>query len=196
VLRHGESKNNVLGIISTLAGETDVYGLTERGVAQVESVAAERHAFSLILHSPLRRAVETAGILSKAWGAPASTDERLIEVYLGVFDGRPEAEYRAWKLETGQWVPPLGESDADAQKRIRELLAVLDAEHPNASLLLVTHGTLLHHLFSIVFDEVNWEEYRSVYEDGRRLFELRDHDPFKSVHRRPAPPNPGLNLSP
>ena len=68
VLRHGESENNLLGIDCADIANKDLYGLTAEGIKQIESVAAEQHDFDMILHSPLRRAVESAHILSSQWG--------------------------------------------------------------------------------------------------------------------------------
>ncbi len=175
VLRHGESENNVLGIDCADVCNKNLYGLTQYGVSQIESVAAEPHDFDLILHSPLRRAVETADILARAWEIPAAPEELLVEVQLGIFENRPEADRQAWKQETGLRLHPSGETDEDVEGRVRELLATLDLGYPEASLLLVTHGMLLLYFFSTVFDEINWNEYNRDYKNGRRVFEVRDY---------------------
>lgn len=175
VLRHGESENNILGINAASLRNKDLYGLTERGVAQIESVAAKPLPVDVLLHSPLRRAAETADILSKAWGVPAVSEECLVEIGVGLFEGRPEADFRAWKRETGRRFHPSGESLRELTRRVQRLLSKLDDEYPDSSLLLVTHGTLLRHLLSAVYDEIDWEEYGREYEEGRRVFELRDY---------------------
>ena len=178
VLRHGESENNVLAINCATLDNKHLYGLTERGVAQIESVAAEEHPVDLILHSPLRRAVETAAILSGAWDVPAISEDLLVEVDLGIFEGRVESDYQAWKRETGLRYPPSGESQEDVTRRVTKLLAFLDDRYPDASLLLVTHGTLLRHLFLAVYDDIDWTAYGTKYAEGRRVFELREHVPW------------------
>ena len=71
VLRHGESENNLLDVDCADIANRDLYGLTAQGIEQVQSVAAEEHEFDKILHSPLRRAVESAHILSTRWGTPS-----------------------------------------------------------------------------------------------------------------------------
>ncbi len=72
VLRHGESENNLLGIDCADIANKDLYGLTAEGIKQIERVAAGQHEFDIILHSPLRRAVESAHILSSQWSTPCS----------------------------------------------------------------------------------------------------------------------------
>ena len=176
VLRHGESENNLLGINCTSPRNKDLYGLTEQGVAQIESVAAEPQSFDLVLHSPLRRAEESARILSRAWGIAAVAEGLLIEVQMGIFENRPEADFQIWKQKTGLRSHPSGESPNDVDGRVGELLATLEGTYPSASLLLVTHGTLLLHLLSTVFDEIDWSAYCRKYANGRRLFKLRDYD--------------------
>ena len=114
--------------------------------------------------------------MASAWDIPAVTEELLVEVQLGIFENRPEADRQAWKRETGLRFHPSGETVEDVERRVWELLAMLDLGYPEASLLLVTHGMLVLHLLSAVFDEINWNEYGRDYEDGRRVFELRDYD--------------------
>ena len=136
VLRHGESENNVLGIDCAAASNSHLYGLTPRGIEQIEHVAAEEHTFDLILHSPLRRAIESAQILSQRWGIPLECEELLIEVNIGVFENRPEAERIAWKLENGSRFYPSGESQGDIEKRLAVLLNRLYKDYMDKNVLL------------------------------------------------------------
>ena len=66
-VRHGESEANILRIISNRGYR---YGLTTRGQQQAVTLAQHlQHVpISGIFSSPLRRAVETADILSRALG--------------------------------------------------------------------------------------------------------------------------------
>lgn len=175
VLRHGESENNLLGIDCADISNKDLYGLTAEGIEQIERVASEQHEFDIILHSPLRRAVESAQILSERWGIPLACEDLLIEVNVGVFENRPEAERIAWKLENGSRFYPSGESQVDIEKRLAVLLNRLCDDYMDKNVLLVTHGTLLFHLFTAVFDEADWPEYCEAYRDGRRILELKSH---------------------
>ncbi len=175
VLRHGQSENNLLGIDCTDIANKDLYGLTDEGIEQIESVAAERREFDIILHSPLRRAVESAHILSSRWGTPSKCEDLLIEVNSGVFENRPEAERLEWKRKNHSRFYPAGESKIDVEKRAETLLDRLRTNYQNQNVLLVTHGTFLSHLFAAVFDEVDWAEYNEAYQDGRRIFDLKSY---------------------
>ncbi len=176
VLRHGESENNLLDIDCTDIINKDLYGLTAKGIDQIESVAAEQHDFDIILHSPLRRAVESARILSARWGTPSKCEELLIEVNSGVFESRPAAERLEWKKKNRSHFYPSGESKIDVENRVTTVLNKLGTEYQDQHVLLVTHGTFLFHLFGAVFDQVDRSEYREVYGDGRYIFELKDQE--------------------
>lgn len=90
---HGESTANVRRIISNRGF---VHGLTERGRQQARDLAARvRQPVSRIYTSPLRRAVETAQILSAAWGVEYEVSDALREYDCGVLEGRDDAE--AWR---------------------------------------------------------------------------------------------------
>ena len=175
VLRHGESENNLLGIDCTDIANKELYGLTVEGIEQIERVAAGRHEFDIILHSPLRRAVESARILSSRWGTPSKCEELLIEVNAGIFENRPAAERLEWKRKNHSHFYPSEESKIDVESRAVTLLSKLSTEYQGQRVLLVTHGTVLSHLFSAVFDEIHWSEYCDAYDNGRRIFELKDH---------------------
>lgn len=176
VLRHGESENNVLGINCTSIANKGLYGLTTAGIEQVETVAKEQREFDAILHSPLRRAAETARILSSRWSTPVTCEELLIELDVGVFENRPEAEYVEWKRKHRSRFHPSGESLAGIENRARSLLKKLNADYHGQHILLVTHGTFLFHLLTAVFDEIDWPEYNGAYRKGRRIFELRGYE--------------------
>ena len=180
VLRRGESENNLLGIESTDIANKDLYGLTDDGVHQIEDVATERHEFDIILHSPLRRAVESARILSSRWNVPSKCEDLLIEVNAGIFENRPDAERLEWKKKHHSRFYPFGESRIDVENRTTTLLGKLSSAYQGRHVLLVTHGTFLFYLFRTVFDAINWSEYGEAYEDGRRIFELRDHEDLPS----------------
>ena len=175
MLRHGESENNVLGIDCTDISNKDLYGLTTDGIEQIERVASEQHDFDIILHSPLRRAVESARILSRRWGTPSKCEGLLIEVNMGVFENRPEAERRDWKKESGLRFHPSEEPRVDVEKRAATLLNRIRTDYRDQNVLLVTHGSFLFSLFTVVFDQVDWSEYCEASRDGRCVLELKSY---------------------
>ncbi len=81
-VRHGESTSNVANILSD---DIDKNPLTERGKKQVERNAVQLKGlkFDGIVSSPVKRAYETAEIISKYVDAKIKIDDRLREVSLG-----------------------------------------------------------------------------------------------------------------
>ncbi len=86
--RHGETEWNTL---HKICGRTDV-PLTEKGREEAkllsEKIKSEKIALKLILHSPLKRAAETAKIVSENLGIKAEVEPLLIERDCGIFEGK------------------------------------------------------------------------------------------------------------
>ena len=107
-VRHGETEWNVE---NRLQGRLDS-PLTERGIKEAR-LLAERLAqlpFKAAVSSPSTRAVETAKILIGMRGIPLYTDERLMEIDLGDWQGKTKAEIRAadpWNYECYYHYPHL-----------------------------------------------------------------------------------------
>ncbi len=85
IIRHGETALNSRHV---LQGRSD-FPLNDRGVAQAEA-AARRLAgmgvrFDRVFSSPLRRAIQTAGIVAP--GVTVEADDRLIEMEYGPYEG-------------------------------------------------------------------------------------------------------------
>ena len=85
IIRHGETAMNSRHV---LQGRSD-FPLNDRGIAQAEA-AARRLAgmgvrFDRVFSSPLRRAIQTAGIVAP--GVTVEADDRLIEMEYGPYEG-------------------------------------------------------------------------------------------------------------
>ena len=130
LVRHGPTEWNESGRIQ---GRADI-DLSQRGRAQVArwrlpAVWAEAR----MLSSPLRRARETAAILT---GRTPTIDHRLIEMDWGRFQGRRLADLRAEAPDVMpanearglDFRPPGGESPREVCARLRSLLAELAAD--------------------------------------------------------------------
>jgi broad specificity phosphatase PhoE len=130
LVRHGPTEWNESGRIQ---GRADV-SLSARGRAQVARWRLPAvWAGARVLSSPLRRARETAAILT---GRIPTIDDRLIEMDWGRFQGRRLAELRAQapaEIATNEargldFRPPGGESPREVCARLRTLLAELTAQ--------------------------------------------------------------------
>lgn len=131
------------------AGVSDV-PLTDEGMRQA-AAAARRLASSgitTIVTSPLQRAVQTAGEVAAATGAPVRIDEGFRETHFGAWEGLTFAEVRErWPSEMTAWLadpaiaPPGGESFAEVNKRVTNALhRVLDGRE-RQTVLIVSHVT-------------------------------------------------------
>lgn len=149
LMRHGQSKANVAGIIvSSLARDAGGdYGLSDLGREQV-LVAAKESGLppdTVICASPFARARQTAEIVREHLGAPPVTvRDALRERYFGDWDGTATANYE--KVWAGDQAGRAGggvEPAADVQDRVTALVAELDAADEGRAVLLVSHGDAL-----------------------------------------------------
>jgi broad specificity phosphatase PhoE len=118
LVRHGESTGNADGL---LLGRIDA-PLTERGLAQAETVGPLVAGATRVISSSLQRARRTAEALGT--GLPVEIDDRWIEVDYGEFDGRPlgsvpDEVWTRWRSDPN-YRPPGGETLSEAGVRVRE----------------------------------------------------------------------------
>lgn len=148
LVRHGETEWNVE---RRFQGRGDS-PLTERGRRQAE--ATGRLIADLIRRdpsrawrlaaSPLGRAVQTAEIISQVIGLPVETDERLMEVDCGEWEGQLWSEVSARFADLGVarralFSSPGGETYQEMLERISGFLADQPPE-PGRRLVVVSHG--------------------------------------------------------
>ena len=170
LLRHGETEANAAGI---LQGQSES-ALTERGRTQAVQLGAALKAragshsqLATVIHtSDLRRAVDTAQAVADALGAHTlKLDTRLRERRLGPFQGITTRESatrypKMWAAfnrgdldgpRAAELLPSLEpgadgvESATDMATRCMEALeAIASAHEPGATILVVSHGGLIH----------------------------------------------------
>ncbi|WP_396931496.1 bifunctional RNase H/acid phosphatase [Mycolicibacterium sp.] len=136
--------------------------LTDAGRRQAESAArylAERGGVDVVLSSPLKRAYDTASAAATALGLDVTVDADLIETDFGAWEGLTFGEARErdpdlhgrWLRDTGLR-PPDGESFNDVEERIRRVRKRIIAEHPGATVLVVSHVTPIKTLLRLALD--------------------------------------------
>jgi len=144
LLRHGETDWNRE---RRLMGAADV-PLNDTGRLQCTRVGEVLAGFGIdrIRTSPLARALESSRIVADAIGAPIESDERLVEVRFGDWQGRTydeiaaDPQYRRYIDDPVSQAAPGGETVVDVQKRA---LAGLQGACPGERILFVTHGDLI-----------------------------------------------------
>ncbi len=147
VVRHGESENNALGIMST--HPANQHHLTEKGKKQVKEASAQLKKLGkidIVISSPFIRTQETAGILADGIGydkAHIEIDSRLSEWNMGIWDGRsiedfskafPHSVLRFEKVPEGS-----GETYASVKKRVGDFVYDMESKYEGKTILIVTH---------------------------------------------------------
>lgn len=148
LVRHGETEWNREGRIQ---GTSDV-PLNDTGRAQAAQAAErlgadpfEREWFGVIT-SPLSRARETGHLIARTLAVPLlAAMPGLTERDYGRGDGMTIAEAR-FQHPDGDY--PRSESDDRVLERALASIDAIQSRHPQRSLIVVSHGGLLHTLLS------------------------------------------------
>ncbi len=147
LIRHGETEWNLTGRWQGYADEP----LNDTGRAQAQRLAERLHgagiAFHALYSSDLLRAWETARTVGMAVGLAPQPLLALREINVSAWSGLTGAEVRTRdpeifaRIESGEDLPRGGgERFADLYRRVVGAVELLSAEHPHASLAIVTHG--------------------------------------------------------
>jgi probable phosphoglycerate mutase len=150
LIRHGLTA--VTG--KTLYGRTPGVPLDDRGRAQAEALAEQfiHVRLTAVYSSPLDRCVETMAPLAARQRLDLVTRERLIEMDVGTWTGRPLAQVRRtrmWKElihRPSQFRFPGGESFADAQARALAEIHAIATKHPRGGVAVGSHGDIIRML--------------------------------------------------
>jgi broad specificity phosphatase PhoE len=173
LIRHGPTEWNETGVVQ---GRSDI-PLSDAGRTLVAGwkQPVEIDGFDWV-SSPLKRAVETARILS---GRTASTDERLVEMDWSEWEGMRLPDLRAqlgnlmkaWEAKGLDFRAPGGESPRDVQDRLRPFLAERAAS--GKATVVVCHKGVIRALYAL---SVSWDMTNrapeKLHDDCTHLFEL------------------------
>jgi glucosyl-3-phosphoglycerate phosphatase len=161
IMRHGQSKANVLGIIVSCPDNdrNGDYGLTELGREQALAAASASGLppHTVIYSSDFSRARETAEIVRARLGAPeVRLATALRERCFGSWEGTDTANYaKVWAADEAGPADEVGrptensqtESDVEPPSavlhRLTDFIASLEQEHTGKDILLVSHGDTL-----------------------------------------------------
>ena len=169
LVRHGRTALTESRKISGGTGENP--DLSERGKRDALEVAKEIASFgksgnfgflatpTAIVHSPVKRAAQTAEAISAALGVPATSNPDLAEIGFGDWDGLSneevftafEEEYQAWR-GSFEVAPPNGESLKDFDARIRSAFDFLMRNFSGQTVVVVAHVMPIRALLRIAND--------------------------------------------
>jgi probable phosphoglycerate mutase len=151
LIRHGRTVWNEQG---RMQGRADLsLSPADRGQVQRWRLP-EAWAAARWLSSPLRRATETAALLTEG---PVDIEPRLIEMNWGAWEGRTLAELRTEAPEAMaanearglDFCPPGGESPREVRARFEALIADLAAERCLSDVICVTHKGVIRVALSL-----------------------------------------------
>ena len=158
-MRHAQAKNNTERI---LAGRTPGVQLTKTGIKQAKNIAKYLKPLNIskIYTSPVERAQKTAEIVAKHNSVDYTIDNRLIEIDMGKFTGKPYDEIIAsngnvfLKFYQGETeIAHNGvETFAEVKKRVLDIVNFVTKEHSNQNVLLVTHMDPIKAMLSTILD--------------------------------------------
>ena len=154
IIRHAQAEGN---IYRRAQGQYDG-GVSPKGRLQIEALAERfrRERIDALYSSDLRRAVQTAGAITKYHDLTPRTDPRLREWAIGVWEdvpfgnleyAEPEQMYN-FNNDPAAWHAEGGEPWAALQKRMREAVAEIAARHPDQTVACVSHGVAIRALLA------------------------------------------------
>lgn len=159
IVRHGESTWNA---VRRWQGQADP-PLSERGEQQARraALAAPDHAvFDLIVTSSLERARRTGELVAEGLGTSLGDGlEDLSERAAGEWEGltRSEIDERYPGFLANDERPAGYEHDESVVIRATRALRSLGADHPGSTLLVVSHGGVIHALERHAFGHDGWQ---------------------------------------
>jgi len=128
------------------ASENPTIPLTDEGKQMVAESAGKLNGenISLIFSSPYLRTKQTAEITTKILGVEKiNYDERLVDINLGIFMGRPMEESFNFYMTGDKKFdnrPEAGESWNDILKRVKSFLDDVEKKYENEIILIVSHA--------------------------------------------------------
>jgi probable phosphomutase (TIGR03848 family) len=147
LLRHGE--HNVQGKIC--AGRMPGVILSERGRAEAEDAAQRLSTrdIAAIYASPMERTRQTAAIVGSQLSLPVNIVDDLAELDFGEWTGltfdevRKDPRWPEWAAHRSLSCIPGGETMREVQRRAVEALMKMRAEHPDDSIVVISHGDVI-----------------------------------------------------
>ncbi len=180
ILRHGETAYNTAG--NRYCGHTDI-GLTDKGIMQAKHVNKRLHGVQVdaVYSSPLERARLTAEI---ATDRQVHTDERIIEVDFGDWEGKTQAEFMI--SDPGTWEAwmqdPLsakagatGETGQQVVDRVDAFFSEMLSKHSGQTIVVVAHNGV-NRLYMAYKLGMPLKNYRLILQENSAItyFELDD----------------------
>lgn len=168
ILRHGETLYNADG--NRYCGRTDI-GLTEKGYEQAKKVFSQVKdiCFDAVYSSTLQRARLTAQIASGK--EDVITDERLIEVDFGLWEGKTREQFVSENAEVWEnWdrdpfvsrAGETGEMGKEVVERVDDFFRELLKKYPSGSNIMVVAHNGVNRLYLAYKLGMPLKNYRKI----------------------------------
>lgn len=143
LIRHGKTDWNKQ---QRIQGRSNI-PLNKEGIEQVEEACAavRETRWDALYTSPLERAKQTAQLLQASSSVPLYVEDAFIEKSFGDVEGEP---YTKVFSTYPDGVYPNAETDENVIARVLRQFEVIQKEHPNERVLVVTHGAVIHALLA------------------------------------------------
>ncbi len=145
LLRHGETQNNINGIIYS-DEENRKVKITKKAEEKIKEHVPflQKNKIDLIFSSDFYRTKQTASIIAKALGSKIIYDKRLRDMEVGQFKGKSIKEYNAYfdndQLKRFNRKPFQAESLSQLKRRMMNFLLSVEKKYQNKNILIVSHG--------------------------------------------------------
>jgi broad specificity phosphatase PhoE len=181
LLRHGETQYNADG--NRYCGRTDA-SLTSKGMEQAVKLSHQLkdEKFAAVYSSPLSRACLTAQIATGS--QQVQTDERIIEVCFGNWEGKTKEEFiaedkslwDAWMHDPGNTkAGGNGETGMEIIERVNAFFNEMLQKHANETIVVVGHNGI-NRLYMAYKLGMGLKNYRRIFQENSAItfFELDD----------------------
>lgn len=181
ITRHGQTIWNVQ---KKLQGQTDI-PLNETGIAQARELAnlLKQHAIDQIYTSILTRAIDTGKIVADTLGLSLTQHSGLNERNYGEYEGKSwEQTDKDLAKEGGlRHITPKGGESAEAVKnRVVKTIFEIAKKHRGQTILIVTHGGVIHTLVRHIRNvPVHEELYIHFANTSISIFHVHDDNTIK-----------------
>lgn len=189
--RHGQNLDNVNGILNGHRDEP----LTLLGEEQARTTATYIKeaglTFDVAYSSPLKRALRTAEIITSDLGlTPPKVAQDLIERNFGVMTGYPVSKIEEMcapeviKTDTVTYFlcPEGAETFPELIERGEKVINYIQANHPEGSVLLVTHGDIGKMIYAAYY-HLDWQEVLTSFHFGNcEVLLLSESSPASEAH--------------
>ncbi len=179
IIRHGETNSNIR---RTCLGHKDVE-LNESGKAQALDLCKRlaNVQFDAVYSSPLSRAISTIAPYEKT---PVIMNFALIERDFGIWDDMTfdeiksayPNEYEKWHADWLGYKIPEGESSAEVQSRVNDVMDKIINNHPNGTVAVVTHLGTARHIISHLLGLTAEQSWLFTFENAKyAVIEIDDN---------------------